>query len=263
MGIASRLLTYVQLKKIYRNGEKPTPYVVKHSKDKQLLVFIAFNHLNDPADKRFIKIRQEWQAFLDATGGQERIVLTEGGVRPALADEETAIKRFGEPGLLSLLAHQEGILVATPEPPDDYDKREAAKKFPIEAVVYYLFARQIPQWHRTEPKPNFREYMQDMLNRYQQALGWDFDFSFDNLVKVHEHLFNKPFDMDDKQFFHVQSDPTREETVVQQVSRACSRARDEHIAAELVRYWKEGKSIFSVYGSAHVYMIEPVITALQ
>ena len=208
-------------------------------------------------------IRKEWYAFVNATQGHNRIVLTEGGIWPIEPDETTAIKVSGEPGLLSLLADRAQIVVDTPEPSDDDEANALKEQFPAEAIIYYYFARQIPQWHEIKPRPEFRSYMQQLLEGYQHILHWDFDFSFDAMTTVHQQLFNRVFDEHDLEFFKNQVGTIHPETIIHEVSKARVEYRDRHIARELIRYWESSTSVFTVYGSYHFYTLEPLITALE
>lgn len=262
MDMVSLLRSEEQIDDFYEQNGDPAPYVLQcHNKD-QLLVFIGSAYCNEPNDPQFDVIRHEWARFVEMTTSDRRMALTEGGIWPVEQDETTAIQLHGELGLLAFLADQARVSVATPEPPQSEEGDFLLQQFSAEEIMYYYFARQIPQWHRMTQRPDFRSYMQHTLDGYQAALGWNFDFSVDNMIGIHAQLFDRVFDEGDEEFF---ADQARfgNETPIQQVSQASVEFRDRHIARELLRYWNQGLSIFSVYGSHHAYVLEPMIRELD
>ena len=53
--------------------------------------------------------------------------------------------------------------------------------------------------------------------------------------------------------------PAKEGTIINGVSRALQRARDEYILEQIDKHWSEGKNLFIVYGSSHAMRLEPAI----
>lgn len=261
MDIASKMLTYSQTADM--DTQKPIPYLVRRDKNGQHLFLIAINHLFHPDAPQYKKLPLLWREFLDLTNAKNCIVLVEGGLRPVCGSDEMAIMQQGEQGLVTNWASKVGIPVASAEPPDYAESKILLKTFTKDEVMYYYFARQIPQWHKIRPRPDFEQYIATVFERYKKALGWkDFDFSLENLKLIHEKLFHIPFNKEDSDFFYDQHNPTIGKTVIQKVAAACSSERNVHIAKEIIRYWSEGKSIFSAFGSSHVYRLEPIIQEL-
>lgn len=264
MDIKANILPYDDLVEIYRKNLKPCPYVVGKNNGNQRLVLIAAKHTNNPADSQFKVISSEWAKFIDKADKTKAVILTESGIRPDEESEEVAIKKYGEQGLLSHWAEREGIRLESPDLNRKQQTEELLREFSMEEIMHYYFVRQVPQWHQLQqsPKPGFGEYIQESLDSYKRELGWDFDFSLNNLAGIHKKITGNPFDHKDSKFsFHL-SDPTKSEYKTQQVARASSELRDYYIAKRVVELWNKGCSMFGVYGSAHVYRLEPLIEVL-
>ncbi len=259
--ISSKLLSADQVACIYHANLKPEPYVLKFGDLQQKFTFIGSHHTNNPDHPQFGIILKAWEEFKIDLVEQNAIVLSEGGVRDPAASASEAIEAGGEAGLLRFLADDAGLQIDSPEPPRNQEANELAKRYGRDAVICYYFVRQIPQWHRQlGSKPALRNYLERTLNMYKKKLEWSgFDFDYDSVVRTCEQLSARQFREEDGEFYHEQSDPTKTNTTIQAVARACSRYRNEYIALRLLDLWSEGKSIFSVYGSAHVYTIEPVL----
>ena len=264
MSTEAKILPYEELIRIYREHLKPCPYVVSVVADNQSATFVAVKHTNDLKDSQITIIRNAWKEFQDNTLTSKRIILSEGGVSPLEKDEVAAIEKYGEPGLLRFWADKSDIEIDSPEPSRKYEADELLKKFSKAEVMHYYFTRQVPQWHRERhgSSAGFEEYMQYILAKYAKVLGWDFDFSLENLIEIHESITGEEFDYEDGQFLFDLSNPTQDSYITQKVARASSNLRDQHFADSITKYWEEGYSIFGVFGSAHVYRLEPVIKGL-
>ena len=167
-----------------------------------------------------------------------------------------AIKKHGEQGLLTLLADQEGIEKISPEPDEVLEIKELVKHFSKEDIEYYYFARVVAQWNRLIDKPDFEEYLNRYLTRDGKNSGWtDFEFTIENMAKIHDKTHDHKFDSENYQCFYRDSAPN-----VNPV--ADYPFRDEHILNEILKYWKQGKSIFVVFGSGHAIVLEKALNTL-
>lgn len=234
------------------------PYFYKISLNKQVLFFLGVHHTFDPSNYQFKSIKKHWDEFLKASKKKNSIVLVEGGKRPYIEDVIEAVRKHAEGGFITNLALKVGIESYSPEPDGKYEVDQLAKKFSKEEIMYYYFARTIAQWHRLIEKPDLKVYIDGFLKRNQEITGWDdFDFSFANLVKIHDKFHDHPFDPDNYQCFYDDSNPSHSKA-----SAGSGLIRDEHILSEIKRLWDEGKNIFIVYGSGHAIRLERALTTL-
>ncbi|MBI3572430.1 hypothetical protein HY091_02795 [Candidatus Kaiserbacteria bacterium] len=256
----SALMTYAEYEKIH--DEKP--YLFQLESGGNRLFYFGENHSFDPDDQQWKAVKSFWQEFLKKTEGRNRIAFVEGGERPLSSSEKESIEKNGGMGLLTYLAHQEGIETYSPEPSERKERAELEKQFSREQIQYYYFAQMAYQWERKQdPKPDFDTYMRRALKSDERQSGWsDFDFSLERMRQVHIQLFGTPFDPGKKNFWNKIVNPAMRPTVLNGVARASSRYRDEHIVNEIVKYMKDGHSIFAEYGGTHVVMQEPLLRAL-
>ena len=245
----------------YDDTKHAVPYTYILSRGKQYIFYFGSRHSFDPTDTQFAKIESFWNDFLEKTQGQSRIAFLEGGNRPALSAREEAIHQGGEMHFVAYLAHEEGIETFSPEPPSSLLFEELSKHFPREAIAYYYFARVCYQWNRMVMRPDFQGYVNRFLRRDAVDSGWnDFSFTIDHMIEIQKDLFGTDFNKDDKKFFYDVINPTTEFSVVNQVSRFEDAGfRDLYVLEQTEKSWKEGKSIFIIYGCSHAVMHEPVL----
>ena len=254
------ILTYKQ----YSTIKHKTPYTLLLNSGPNYLYYFGERHLFKPIDAQWDELKIFWNDFLEKTKGQKRIVFTEGGIRPVEETEEDAIVKHGGMGLVTYLANKENIERHSPEPDEKYERAELEKTFSRDMIQYYYFARLVLQWgKKNDPKPDFNEYMTVYLENDKKESGWDdYDFSLDNMKKIHSDLFSSNFDENDTNFFYDVSNPVVIKSEINKVSAASSVIRDEYIVGEIQKYINDGYSIFAEYGCSHVVMQEPALREL-
>lgn len=246
----------------YRQTKHPDSYFFKIEKSKQYLYYIGARHSFDPDNPVFNTIRECWKDFLNKTQGRERLVLVEGGKRPVSENEPLAIREGGEAGFVTFLAAREHIDADSPEPSNLYEVGKLLNKFSKEEIIYYFFIRQVAQWNRMEQKPTLERYITKTLERYRAHLRWDgFNFSMENMKKIHRKLFGTKFDRNRRDFIDNLTNPTITDTVTNRVSCESGILRDTYIVDQIKTYWEQGKSLFIVYGKTHAIVQEPAIKA--
>lgn len=254
------LMTYDE----YNTIEHEEPYTYILNKNNQYLYYFGSRHSFDPKDTQFETIEKFWIDFTEKTNGQKSIVFLEGRNRPALETKEKAILEGGEMHFVAYLAKQQGIKTFSPEPPDKLQFEKALEHFSKEEIGYYFFARVCYQWNRMIDKPDFDIYINRFLVRDARGSGWvDFDFSIKHFSDIHKKIFNTDFNKDDKDFFYSIINPTTEKSIINKVSKFIgSELRDIHILEEIEKVWKDGFSLFIIYGSTHAVTQEPVLRDL-
>lgn len=173
------------------------------------------------------------------------------------------MKAGGEPNLVTLWAAQENIGTFSPEPDRQIEANHLLERFNREEVMHYYFARQVNQWNLMKRSEDLGSYLEKTLKRHSEFLNWDgFDFSLENMIRVHKEITGQEFDPENWEFFQALSDPRKNIAVTNKVCARSSRFRDSYIVSEILRLWKENKAIFIVYGRTHAIMQEPAIRKL-
>lgn len=256
--VAAQLMTYEEYS---RNGH-PLPYVYEIEDGAQKLTYFGAEHSFDPEDEQVARVKGAWEEFLRKVDRQNAVVFVEGGARDSNEESEAiAIHEDGETGLSTYLANQEHVPVFSPEPNTKEVVDQLKLHFKADEILYYFFARGVAQWHRLAPQPEFDTYLQGLFSDEAVALGYDPDI-LGELSQTHERLFGKKLDIQDVDHFDQAEDPITITSVSNEVARATSILRDKHIMGEVENKWKEGKSIFIVYGASHAVMQEPALRSM-
>jgi len=248
-------------------GNKPRPYCFEIEKDGQYLYYFGANHSRDIKDEQYQKLEEYWQSFKDKTKNHTKIVLVEGGVRKLWPDEKTAVIKDSEAGYITYLAAKDNIHIESPEPERDAERQFLLQKYSKDQIQYYYFVRIVPVWHRL---PKESQTLDEFIKGYAKSLSngargedWnEYDFSFENMKKIHYELFSTIFDENDKDFLRSLGNPTNEKTVINKVARDSSRFRDVYIVSKICDLWAEHKNIFVVFGLAHPIFQEPALRKL-
>lgn len=247
----------------YKSGNYQTPYFFVIRGKKQTIFYFGAKHSYNPNHKQFRLLENFWDDFLVQTKKINCIVLIEGGIRPIPKNETDGIREGGEASFVTFLANKEHIEIYSPEPNQSTERQELLKKFTKEQIQYYYFARTINQWYRRNCSPSFDNYIQNFLKNSKRLRGWeDFDFSLENMKKIHKRLFDTKFNEKDKNLFAKSVDPTKKLNILNKIAAESGIIRDTHILSEIKKLWDKKKNIFIVYGQAHAVMQEPVLRDL-
>ncbi|MCA9363773.1 hypothetical protein KC727_00955 [Candidatus Kaiserbacteria bacterium] len=259
----------------YAESRHDTPYVYEVSEGDVDILYFGANHSSTPEDPMFDEIEERFKSF------NADIVLVEGmgsleerkeqkAQRLRDHSKEDAIDMSGESGFVLKLAADEKIDFISPEPKpkDEIDALES-QGFSRDEIFAYYFYRLIPQWHRQPNKPDIKDYVEPHLRGLAEDSGWDdYDFSFDHAVKIGEELWGEDINLENEGYYHDKTDPIPWEEakdlqgVINRVSRACSRFRDQHMIQRLSEVLETYKRPFIVFGASHAFMQEPAIRKL-
>lgn len=233
-------------------------YFFKISKKNQCLYYLGVKHSFVPEDVQYPLLDKYWVEFLKETKGRDRVALVEGGKRLLSKSKSEATRRDGEAGYLTYLAGKEGIESYSPEPSLTHEVEELVRRFSVEEIAYYFFTRAFAQWLRLPPgRPSLEKYIsssRSLKNLKDNLASGGFDFSLDNLKKMHDNRHGHKFSPTGCDCIMTDTSPFRNS-----VSGASSAFRDRHIVSEVKRFWREGKSIFVVYGRNHAMDQEPLL----
>lgn len=246
----------------YKQTSIKAPYFFSIKNNGQVLFYFGARHSRDPKDPQFNLLRKKWDEFLKLTKGKERIVFNEGGPRFFAESEGNVIRNDGEAGFITFIASKGGVTCRSPEPPDSYHNKLLGL-FSKEEIQYSCFANYVYQWHSFDPKPDFKEYIERYLHTDRRFRNWpNFDFSLENMKKIHTEIFGGEFDENHKEFFYLIIRPDHRTTVINKISEQQSMIRDEYIIKEIVKYWGKRYSLFVVFGFSHAVVQEPALEKL-
>lgn len=243
------------------------------------LMLIGVHHGRKPGDPQFRVLESAFKSWEQKTKDEQRVIIVEGrvpNIEGIRTDEEAINSERGEVSLIALWGKRHGIGVVSGEPkPLWSEANEVAEKIDNdpelvrkglngkEVTAYYYAARRIPQWLNGEPQDqkNIADYINDIMIENQNAWQWDnFDFSYDNFLRIHNILYEKPFDPTDKEFFLDQTGNFHNyETLVQKVEGLVRNARDENLTNLITSYWDKGISVYSASGRSHIWIMQDVM----
>jgi len=246
----------------YVKAKPKIPFIFKIKKGDKWLYYFGAKHTYDFNDSQFETLKNTWDEFIDVSK-EPRIALVEGGVRQVQKNEKAAILEDGEAGLLEFLAHNENITISSPEPTRKDETQDLESEFSNEEIEYYYFARMVDQWSRLEKKPDFGQYINEILIMDAKESGWkNFDFSLNNMKLIHKKIFKRKFDENDKEFFHAITNPTLSSTPINRYSQTKGVYRDAYIIKEVIKHINSGKNVFCVFGFTHAIMQFPAYRKL-
>ncbi len=248
---------YAEAQKGYGRG----PSLLELKSSGQVLCYFGANHSRDPADHQYPILREFWKRFLEQTQGHDRIVLIEGGLRKVAENEDQAILRNAEGGLITLLAEKAEVTIACP----DLSPAELAERLPQlnpDLVLLYWFLGWLNNYQKyAEPKPDFEKSVEGWceFQRSKPILG-EKEITLPRLRALYKQVLYR--DLDETADPNDLVNPNKNETPINKVARAYSDLRDLNIASEIERYWQTGKSIFVVFGQGHLIIEEPALRQL-
>lgn len=260
MDISTLLLPrekYAEVEKSY--GRSPTMFEIEN--DKQALFYFGANHSHNPADPQYPALKEYWNRFLEATKSKDKIVLIEGHLRPLIEDEEKAIVNDSEGSFITLLAHRADIPVACPDISDDEIMERLPDSNKDEVLLYWFLSWLNNFQKHADPKPDFEKSVQMWCGNQKSRKIWkDTEISLSKIKELYERILGKDFD--ERENPNDLVNPNKMGTPINKVARVQSDLRDANIAAEIVRYWNEGKSIFVIFGRGHLIIQEPALRKL-
>ncbi|MDQ5949024.1 MAG: hypothetical protein QG589_150 [Patescibacteria group bacterium] len=247
----------------YNQKRFSVPYVYSIKNMNQELLCVGSRHCYDPKDNEFEIIKKEWDDFYKRNQGKEMIVVVEGGVTSIEKSEEEAIVKGGEMSFVTFLANESGVSTICLEPQRGKIFNEIAKKHGRDKTFYQRMAQVMLQWNTYTEKPELEKYLEYFMEKDKKESQWsDFDFSIDNMKRIHQGFFNTDFNPRDRKFFYDIIDPSQKKTVINQISRDENVVRDTAIVKGIIEEWQKGKSVFAIHGSGHAVIQEKSLRTL-
>lgn len=238
----------------YRGVSHSSPYVLDLDSGDARLVYVGVNHGNEPESLEMSLIERLWSQLAP------ELALNEGGDPPSREDRDEAIRHDGEAGLVRYLARRDHVPVTSLDPTRAEQVAALRDRFSVEQLKLYFCLLQVSHLQR-----NPIESLEDRMRRVFQVLGRIEALECEpNTLEELRSLYRETFagagrleDVPSSWF-----DPTREDTILNRISRASSGFRDEFVIARLTRELSEGKRVFAVMGVSHVVMQEPALRTM-
>jgi hypothetical protein len=238
------------------------PYFFSLKSNSNVLFYLGVRHSWDPAHQQFNVIKERWMEFLKIA--KHPFVVVESRGWKIHNTEMEAILRGGEIDFMAYLSHQSNVPIFCFEPERGKEMNALLKQFSKEQIEYYYFARIVAQWHRLTQKPDINSYLLPFLKRDKKVSGWnDFEFSIENIKKIHQQLFKTKLDFNDIEFFNKIENPTREDNPLKNIVRASGKYRDQTIIDGIKNTWHKGYDLFIVYGEGHARSHEKILHEYQ
>ncbi|HEX8762421.1 MAG TPA: hypothetical protein VF733_01555 [Candidatus Saccharimonadales bacterium] len=250
------------------------PCVLEAQVGSRVLRCVGTNpHFNDPTSPQFSMVVDQWKVFLDKLDNIESaLAISEGKIRTPAQTAEASVELDGEPCLLAYLAQSAGIRNVSFEPPSYSEAKPLLEKgHDPDAVSYYYYTRNLPQWYRMNPQPSLGDFFSAETNWGRTRLPRhipELDFSYDALQRAHKKFFGidspfEPADPKNATFFGRQMAPDNPQTPPQRVARDCHVMRDQYQADQLWNAWEGGASLFVLSHALHIRGIEPALSAMK
>lgn len=258
----SLLLTDEEYQQLFIGKQQLAPYIYELYSNGQILVYFGVRHSRNPDDAQWEKLKTCWTDF-SKKAGKRRIILLEGGqiTQISVGVWQDTVRKFGEAGALLSFACGADVLIEWPDLSIAEEARQLMKKFEHDLVAYYIFARSVGSWLRGGTMGTFDEVLSKAAEATsRRVLGAPSDVV--SYKVIHKRIFEKPIDETQKEVLIRASAPVYRDSVINDIARASSRLRNEHIVGEVERYWLDGYSIFILFGSAHAIIQEPALRAM-
>lgn len=249
-----------------------------HYSEGPSVIAISVQHTNDPKSGLFGETGEIDAALLELSGNTEVIGITEGGVRQYLdTDSREAIIRKGEQQYATNRAHELGVPVVSGEPGIDREIHKVLEEMgdteeTWHALADYYVKRMGPQLFRgvvsqAEADESFWRQFTYLREKYdslrqkketgvvnlledksEQTFRDRYGGLTMNLTSV-KAMFDETVGhmmQQDRHFVH------EDENDVVKVSRIINTLRDDNLKERVQSYLTEGKSVFVIYGKAHI-----------
>jgi len=214
-------------------------------------------HVSDPGHPYLRTLETAWDLFVAETAGRPRVAMVEGRLRALRPTREQAVTQSGgEGGLLTFLAARDGVAVECPEP--SWERLFAAQRerFDERDLCHAYYLRGLVMWHRLRDRQPLDQYVASS----QPLARMGCPLSREETDRRHLELFGEPLDRLDEGRLLALTDPIGD-GIANRIMASDAEIRDAFVTAEIVRRWREGRSVFVVFGVVHVMVQEPGLRA--
>lgn len=230
----------------------PLPYIYELTKGNKKLIVLGAAHSNDPNNSQFKKFKESFTKL------QPDAVFVESSSNEAnwtdIKSEDEVIKIGGESSWLVYSAQKNKIPAFSWDLPYDKEIKLLLGKYSKELIFAKYILRNIPYFD----KDKIEIQMERRINQFKKASNWkDFDYSIDNLKRIHKNLFKKEIDFEDRKFYLMAPYPFGNDSILNKISRDASIERDKHGVKTILSAFKKYNKVIAIMGATHAVMQEP------
>lgn len=247
----------------YNNKEFEVPYIYSIRTENQVLMYFGANHTNLSSHSQYERLDRVWQEFLDHSS-EKKVAIGEGkNPRPIKASKEEAITEYGEQGYLRFLAKNAGIEVRYPDPAEPIIWNDLLSKYSKDELFLHDMMQFAHQWKRDNKQIPFEQYIESYLQYYRTNTNWNgYDFSFSYVKEISPGLIGEEFNVHSQELFYQLTNPSIFKTRFNELGRDIDVYRDTAAVKGILDLWREGFSIFVVFGSGHAVIQERALRQL-
>ena len=235
----------------YRSVPHSFRYVLRLEAPPGELLMFGAQHTNAPSHPELGEIERLWREF------RPQVAFSEGGIRPPARSFDDAVTRFGEPGLLRLLADRDHVELRSLEPQEDEEAAALAPQFQPGQVKLFYVLRNLSSGSAAGGR-SLEERRRAALEsaRQRQRLTGP-PSTLKELDAVAARLL--PELKDWHSISRSWLDPTRADTFLNEIARRSSDYRNCYMLPLVVHAVREGKRVFVVVGGTHVVVQEAAL----
>ncbi len=216
------------------------------------IYFFGARHTNDFEDSQFELLKSLWDEFM-ASHKNDGVVFVESEVDDIPNKYGDAIRQYGEVGAASWLAKQAGSVVVCPEPNGEEQRKYLCESFDAQLVAYAFIVRGLSSWFKHKRESHFDDAVSQLIKR-EEGFSSVYHFVPNDVwfYSKHNEMFkNQP--LSDKKFLDSISDPIQKRhSIINDIISSLSDMRNDFILEMINKFWRQGKSIFIVYGKGHL-----------
>ena len=183
------------------------------------------------------------------------------------------IRRYTESGLVIKLAVEKGIEWRCPEPAGHEQYHYLEQRFNRDAIFAWYVLRHLSQYHKTQPKRGFKNYIQIYIDRFKEATRWgeegaEFDYSYEHALEAAQEITGETIEVEETRGASRYVDPIPWEgeeatyTALNKINDVLREFRDRTIVTDIGQSLTSHDRLFIVYGGSHAVMQEPALRAL-
>ena len=242
------ILSHEEAVKIYYD----LPYIYELTKGKKKLIVFGAGHIADPSHIQYKKFRDLFKklkpdaVFVESWSNEKDW--------SDFKSENDIIKVGGESTWLVYCAQKNKIPAFSWDLPYDKEIKLLLEKYSKKLIFAKYILRNIPYLN----KYKLETQLQNRINQFRNASNWKgFDYSIDNLKKIHYSLFKKEIDFSNHKFYLMAPYPFKNDSILNKISRDASIERDKHGVKTILGSFKKYNKIIAIMGSTHAVMQEP------
>lgn len=257
----SLLLTDTEYEQRFKAGHS-TPYTFEVLGNGKSIFYFGVRHSRNAEDPQWAQLESYWHKFLETNPGEKAALLEGpgGAVIDGISIEDTT-RRFGEVGRLMILSRASHTPITWADLSMQDEIAELSKLFEEKLVKYFIFVRTMGAWLRSGAMGSFDEVVEKAILSTAKRFPSAPPLSF--YAETHTQIFGREFSSTEQEILMRAAAPVYHDSIINDIARASSRLRNEHIISEIERNWNSGKSVFVLFGAGHAVIQEKALKTLS